>query len=64
MWKQEVLTSPKIEVVKIITRFYVFELEYAINKAIEEGWKIYGNIITTKRGCYSIMMVKYEEVLK
>lgn len=61
MIKSNVLTSPKIKEVKILTRIDLYELERAINGAIEEGWEIYGSLI--KRDVvFSMMMVKYEEI--
>ena len=62
MWKEEVLSSPKIKEVKFLTTGYLYDLECAINKALKEGWEIQGNIINPITGGYSVAVVKYGEV--
>lgn len=61
MKKEEgILISQRIKEVKIFTRIHLYELEQDINKALKEGWEIYGDVIE-RTVAYSIMMVKYED---
>ena len=61
MWKEEILSSPKIKEVKFLTEMSLSDLEKPINNALKEGWEIYGSLIERVVG-FSIMMVKYEEL--
>ena len=63
MWKEEVLSSPKIKKVKFHTAFDLFELEQKVNEALKDGWEVYGNLIERSVG-YSMMMVKYGDNVK
>ena len=54
----------KIKEVKILTKGYLYELERAVNEALKEGWEFHGSVMSAVCGGYSIILVKYEEVLK
>ena len=60
MKKEGILISQRIKEVKFFTRIHLYELEQDINKALKEGWEIYGDVIE-RTVAYSIMMVKYED---